>query len=383
MTDFILQIEPWIDSAELDELKRVVDSTFVVEHDLTKEFEQRICELTGSKYAIAITNGTAALYCCIKALGIGPGDEVIVPNITFIASANAVLMAGATPVLCEVDEKTFCIDLDEAEKCITEKTKAIMPVHLYGLSCDMDSLLFFCKKHNIQMIEDAAQGVGVLYKDRHVGTFGDLGVLSFYGNKTITCGEGGVIITDDEELRNECYRMKNHGRDQKGFLHPHIGFNFCFTEMQAAIGISQMKKLPVILEKKKNVYDLYQEHLSGLSDGFQSVHIPEYCTPVHWFTSFLTNEKKAFIRYMTDNKIQTREFFLPLNMQPCYELPNMIKTKTEVRITRRDNYEPSKHIFDRGISLPSSYSLTKKDQMYVINKIEDFISMRDLLCNGS
>ena len=143
MTDFILQIEPWIDSAELDELKRVVDSTFVVEHDLTKEFEQRICELTGSKYAVAITNGTAALYCYIKALGIGPGDEVIVPNMTFIASANAVIMAGATPVLCEVDEKTFCIDLEEAEKCITKKTKAIMPVHLYGLSCDMDSLLFF------------------------------------------------------------------------------------------------------------------------------------------------------------------------------------------------------------------------------------------------
>jgi perosamine synthetase len=153
--------------------------------------------------------------------------------------------------------------------------------------------------------------------------------------------------------------------------------------MQAAIGISQMKKLPFILEKKKNIYDLYQEHLSGLSDGFQSVHIPEYCTPVHWFTSFLTNEKKAFIQYMTDNKIQTREFFLPLNMQPCYKLPNLIKSKTEVRITRRDNYEPSRHIFDRGISLPSSYSLTKKDQMYVINKIEDFISMRDLLCNGS
>ena len=201
MTDFILQIEPWIDSAELDELKKVVDSTFVVEHDLTKEFEQRICDLTGSKYAVAITNGTAALYCCIKALGIGPGDEVIVPNITFIASANAVLMAGAKPVICEVDDKTFCIDLKKAEKCINKKTKAIMPVHLYGQSCDMTALKKFVKKHKIHMIEDAAQGVGVLYKDKHVGTFGDLGVLSFYGNKTITCGEGGVIITDDEELR--------------------------------------------------------------------------------------------------------------------------------------------------------------------------------------
>lgn len=374
MTDFILQIEPWIDSAELDELKKVVDSTFVVEHDLTKEFEQRICDLTGSKYAVAITNGTAALYCCIKALGIGPGDEVIVPNITFIASANAVLMAGAKPVICEVDDKTFCIDLKKAEKCINKKTKAIMPVHLYGQSCDMTALKKFVKKHKIHMIEDAAQGVGVLYKDKHVGTFGDLGVLSFYGNKTITCGEGGVIITDDEELRNECYRLKNHGRDKKGFLHPYIGFNFCFTEMQAAIGVSQMKKLPFILEKKKSIYDLYQEHLHGISDCFKSAYISPKCTPVHWFTSFLTSHKKEFMNYMTENKIQTREFFYPLHMQPCYN--------GEVKFMR-GKYRVSEDAYEKGISLPSSYSLTKKDQMYVINKIEQFISMKDSLCNGN
>ena len=146
MTDFITQIEPWIDNRELDELKRVVDSTYVVEHNLTKEFEEMICEMTGSKYAVAMTNGTAALFCCLKALGIGEGDEVIVPNITFIATANAVIMTGATPVLCEIDSKHFCIDMEEAEKCVTERTKAIMPVHLYGQSADMDAICAFAKK---------------------------------------------------------------------------------------------------------------------------------------------------------------------------------------------------------------------------------------------
>ena len=147
MTDFITQIEPWIDDRELDELKRVIDSTFVVEHNLTKEFEEMICELTGSKYAVAMTNGTAALFCCLKALGIGEGDEVILPNMTFIATSNAVIMTGATPVLCEIDKETFCIDMKEAENCISPITKAIIPVHLYGQSADMDAISKFAKKH--------------------------------------------------------------------------------------------------------------------------------------------------------------------------------------------------------------------------------------------
>ena len=365
MTDFITQIEPWIDNRELDELKRVIDSTYVVEHDLTKEFEEMICEMTGSKYAVAMTNGTAALFCCLKALGIGEGDEVIVPNITFIATANAVIMTGATPVLCEIDSKHFCIDMEEAEKCVTERTKAIMPVHLYGQSADMDAICKFAKKHNIKVIEDAAQGVGVLYKQQHVGTFGELGVLSFYGNKTITCGEGGIVLTDDEELRNACYRLKNHGRDGKGtFKHYHIGYNFCFTEMQAAIGISQLKKLPDIIARKKEIHDLYYDRLSLLSSSFIPLEDVKHCTPVHWFTSFLCDQKKEMIEFLRENKIQSREFFFPLNAQPCYN----------DEIIKCGNYELSMDIFNRGISLPSAYNLTEENQMVVINKLEEWLS---------
>ena len=205
MTDFIPQIEPWIDDSELKELMRVIESTYVVEHDLTKEFEGMICDLTGSKYAVAMTNGTVAIFCCLKALGI--------------------------------------MRVEDIEACVSDSTKAIMPVHLYGQCADMKSIMDFANERNIKVVEDAAQGVGVLLDGQHVGTFGQLGVLSFYGNKTLTCGEGGVIITDDKDLRDCCYRLKNHGRDGKGtFKHDHIGYNFCFTEMQAAVGISQMKE---------------------------------------------------------------------------------------------------------------------------------------------
>tara|TARA_Y100001937_G_C7132790_1_gene338449 strand:- start:32 stop:1138 length:1107 start_codon:yes stop_codon:yes gene_type:complete len=365
MTDFITQIEPWIDEAELTELKRVIDSTFVVEHKLTKEFEQMTCDLSGSKYAVAMTNGTVALFCCLKALGIGRGDEVIVPNITFIASANAVLMCGATPVLCEVDPNTFCMTVDTVQSCMSENTKAIMPVHLYGQSADIISLVEFAKRNNIKVVEDAAQGVGVKYKGQHVGTFGDIGVLSYYGNKTITCGEGGVVITNDKELRDRCYRLKNHGRDAKGFKHEHIGYNFCFTEMQAAVGISQMKKLPTIIEKKKKIHDLYMNELSDLSSLFLPVYQVEDCTPVHWFTSFLCDRKHDLIEYAKSNNIQTREFFYPLHMQPCYQdFPDVLMPS---------NYETSEDLFSRGISLPSSYGLTEESQWAVINTLKQWI----------
>ena len=203
-----------------------------------------------------MTNGTAALYCGLKALDLKEEDEIIVPNMTFIASSNAVIFARAKPVLCDIDPNRLCVSAEQIEKVITNKTKAIMPVHLYGRSCDMDPIMNLAKKYNLKIIEDAAQWVGVLYKGRHVGTFGEIGTLSFYANKTITCGEGGIVLTNDDNIKDHCYKMKNHGRSKKGtFIHESIGFNFAFTEMQAAIGISQLKKLNRIISKKEKIYN--------------------------------------------------------------------------------------------------------------------------------
>jgi perosamine synthetase len=182
----IPQIQPWIDDSEWQEVKRVMESTYLTENTVTDEFEAGIKALTGAKHAIAVFNGTAALYCILKALDIGHGDEVIVPNLTFVASSNAVIMAGAKPVFCPIRADTLCIDVEAAASLINDKTRAIMPVHLYGQSADMEAVLAFAKRFGLKVIEDAAQAIGVEFNDRHVGYAGDAGAFSFYGNKTIT-----------------------------------------------------------------------------------------------------------------------------------------------------------------------------------------------------
>lgn len=363
--DMILQIEPWIDDAELQQLRRVVDSTFLVENKLTKEFEELTSALTGARHAIAVCNGTMGLTACLMALGIGPGDEVIVPNITFVATANAVVLAGATPVLCEITTDTFCIDVERAAHVVTTRTKAIMPVHLYGQTADMVRVMEFAKKHSLKVVEDAAQAVGVRFNGQHAGTFGDLGVLSYYGNKTITCGEGGVVLTNDSDLAKKIYRLKNHGRDVKGtFIHEQVGFNFSFTDLQAAVGIAQMRKFPEIKAKKQAIRDRYERELAGLP-GLELVHIDERCEPVHWFTSCLTEDADTLAGFLKDRGIQSRRFFYPLHLQPCYADRRFIRNIT-------DDFRLSEKIFKQGISLPSAHSLTSQQQDKVIEAIASF-----------
>lgn len=361
MMDFIPQIEPWIDANELYHLKRVVDSTYVVENVLTKEFEEMVRKHTGAKHAIAMTNGTMALYCCLLSMGLKKDDEVIVPNMTFIATANAVIMAGGKPVFCDIEKDTLCIDPKEIEKLITKKTKVIIPVHLYGNSVKIEEILKIAKKNDLKVLEDAAQGVGVFYNKQHVGTFGDCGILSYYGNKTITCGEGGVVLTNDDELAVKCYRLKNHGREKKGiFIHDYVGFNFSFTEMQAAIGISQMEKLHLIINKKKLIQDTYVKELTGVGDIEFQQFLPQ-ATPVHWFTSFFTGKKQELAKHLLTQNIQTRDFFYPLNLQPCYK--DLKNTQNE--------YPVSIAAYERGLSLPSSYNLTEEQQNYIIKNIKN------------
>ena len=363
MRDFIPQIEPWINSTELHYLKEVIDSTYVTEHKMTERFELMIKELTNSTYAVSTTNGTAALFCCLKALDIGPGDEVIVPNITFVASSNAVIMVGATPVFCEINDKNFCIDTTKIEELINDKTKAIMPVHLYGQSCDIEEVLRIAYKNNLFVVEDAAQGVGVKFNRRHTGTFGHLGVLSFYGNKTITCGEGGVVLTESKELRDKVYQLKNHGRLKKGqFVHEAIGYNFAFTEMQAAVGVAQLKKFSMIKNRKREIYNIYMKAFSGISDKLKPVWVDKRCDPVWWFTSFLTDKREALEKHLLSLGIQTRKFFCPLHMQPCYEGMEF----------NRSDYSLSEKIYGQGISLPSAFNLSKEEQNFIIDKTLEF-----------
>lgn len=364
MMDFIPQIEPVIGDKELEQLKRVVNSTFVVEHELTREFEEKIKEYTRAKYAIAMTNGTVALYSILKALGIGKGDEVVIPDLTFIATANSVIMTGAKPVFCDVSYST-CATLNTIKKVITKKTKAIIPVHLYGNACSIDTICAYGRKNDILIVEDAAQSLGVWFRGKHTGTFGNAGFFSFYGNKIITTGEGGVVITDDEKLATECYRLKNHGRDKKGvFIHDKIGFNFSFTEMQAAIGIAQMERLPDILSKKKSIYLYYTQRLNKYfrDKRVRDLDYHSLVTPSYWFSSFLFEGKEKLKKFLLEKKnIQTRDFFLPLHKQPCYNL----KQNKYLKYV-------SNEIFEKGLSLPSSFSITEEKLKYICDSIEEF-----------
>jgi len=370
MLNTIIQIEPWIDESELRELQRVIAATFLVEHELTKEFEGMTAELTGSKHAVAVCNGTLGIYICLKVLGIGEGDEVIVPNLTFVATANAVILAGATPVLCEIREDTFCLDVSRAETLLTNRTRAIIPVHLYGQSADLTVIGDFAERHGIKIVEDAAQGAGVKFNGKHVGTFGEMGILSYYGNKTITCGEGGVILTNDDNLAKAAYRLKNHGRDRKGvYIHESIGFNFAFTELQAAVGIAQTRKLPAIVDKKRAIHDRYVNELQGLKN-FRPTFVDSRCEPVFWFTSFLCEEAEELSAFLRAQNVQTRRFFYPLHRQPCYS------DRKHVRGIEAD-FSISDAVYRRGISLPSSFGLTYEEQSQVIEQIRRFYASRD------
>ena len=229
----------------------------------------------------------------------------------------------------------------------------------------MDAVLAFAQQFQLKVIEDAAQAIGVEFNNRHVGYYGDAGAISFYGNKTMTCGEGGIILTDSDLIAKTCRRLKNHGRSRRGtFIHEQIGFNFAMTEMQAAVGIAQLRKLPAIIDRKGQIHQAYQLGLKDLPQ-LEPVFIDPRCKPVHWFTSFYAENRDELADYLADRGIQTRLFFCPLHLQPCYEgwgNPNL-------------NYSVSKSAYERGISLPSAYSLTDQEQDFIIAEIHNFYQM--------
>ncbi len=358
----IPQIQPWIDDSEWQEVKKVIESTYLTENKVTAEFEAQIQTLTGAQHAIAVCNGTAALYCALKALDIGHGDEVIVPNLTFVASSNAVIMAGAKPIFCPVRADTLCIDVEAAVSLINDNTKAIMPVHLYCQSADLDAVLALAKRFELKVIEDAAEVIGVKFRDRHVGHYGDVGIFSFYGNKTITCGEGGIILTNSDIIAQNCRRLKNHGRSRRGtFVHEKIGFNFAMTDMQAAVGIAQLRKLSAIIKRKQQIHEGY---ISGLVDiaQLEPLFIDSRCQPVHWFSCFYAENRVELADYLANHGIETRPFFYPLHLQPCYQ------GWTDPKMT----YPVSTSAYERGICLPSAYILTDEEQDFIITKIHHF-----------
>jgi len=271
--------KPLIGEEEKKAVSEVLDSGMIACGPKTKEFEEEFAKYVGVKYALGTTSGTTALHLGLLTLGIGRDDEVIVPSFSFIASVNSILFCNAKPVFCDVDEKTFNIDTTKIEDLITDKTKAIMPVHLYGLAADMKEIQRIADEHDILVIGDAAQAHGASMDGKMVGSFGDLECFSFYPTKNMTTGEGGMITTNDEELFEKANSIRNHGREKTnwGYEHCRVGYNYRMTDISSAIGLEQLKKLPGFLEKRRKNAKFYDENLKidgtpFVPDGYEHAY---------------------------------------------------------------------------------------------------------------
>ena len=365
----IFQIEPSLGIAEKNELCDVIDSGWFTEAKKTREFEQRFAKFTGSKYACAVTSGTAGLYLGLLAMNIKNNDDVIVPDLTFIASPNSIQAVGAKPILCDIEKKSLNIDIENLEKKITKKTKAIMIVNFNGRSTGMKQLHELAKKYNLKLIEDAAHSLGSYYGNKHQGTKSDIGVFSFSTPKIITTGQGGMIVTDSKTLYERCCELKDFGRKigakknmKRAFEHETIGYNFKFTEFQAAIGISQMKKLPKRIIKKKKMFKKYQDLLRD-AKGISFVKTDlNKITP--WMIDIILdskNKKNKLIDYLEKNYVETRIFYPPIHrLKPYKDLDK--------------NYRNSSDISDKGLWLPSSVTLENKEIDFICRKIKDFVN---------
>lgn len=331
-----------------------------------REFEQKFAEYCGSKYALACCNGTVTLHLALLALGIGPGDEVIMPTLTYIATANAVRYCGAVPVFVDSEPDTWNIDPKAIEAKITNRTKAIIPVHLYGLACDMDAIMEIARRHGLRVLEDAAEAHGATWGGKRVGSMGDIGSFSFFGNKIITCGEGGMVITDSEELYEKMKLLRSQGVDpNKRYWHTITAYNYRMTNMQAALGLAQLENIQWHLDQRQRVNALYNKYLPMLGDLVSVQTVPEKATHVYWMNSVLLSEKVKRSRdevmaRMEEKNIEMRPLFYPMHIMPPY-LDTAVKAPVAESLARR------------GINLPSHGMLTEEQVKYIVESLAESI----------
>jgi perosamine synthetase len=337
---------PSVGEREKEFLCRAIDSGFVsTVGPLIGEFETRFADYMGSAQAVSVQSGTAALHVALHELGIGPGDEVIVPALTFIASVNPVMYVGATPVIVDVDRDTWNLDPLKLEEAITAKTRAIIPVHLFGNPCNMDAIMGIARKYALAVIEDATESLGATFRGKQTGTFGELGCFSFNGNKTITTGGGGMVVGYDEGRMRHIRFLVNQGRDESpDYFHPEIGFNYRMTNIEAALGLAQMERLDNFLQVREEFFDLYSSGLGTL----KSVRLQaEYghASSSRWLTCATIAEDadlSSLMAALHGRGIQTRRVFKPINEQPYY-----------AKFARQE-CPVAREIHRHGICLPSS-----------------------------
>ena len=330
--------------------------------DFIARFEQAFADHVQAPGATSVSNGTVAIHLALTALGIGPGDEVIVPSLTYVASVNSILQTGATPVFVDSLEETLQVDPASIRGAITTRTRAVMPVHLYGHPCDMDAITAICREHNLLMVEDAAEAFGTRWKGRHVGTFGDVATFSFFGNKTITTGEGGMVLARDTEVLERCRHLKSQGvSKEREYWHDTLAFNYRMTNIQAAIGLSQIEILPAIMARKQAIAAAYRKRLVGLP---LRTHDPvgdiEHS---YWMCSIIVDEarmRNPLRSYLAERSIETRPFFAPAHTMPHCAVDVSLPV--------------AESLSRRGINLPSYPGLSEDDLERVCATLREGIS---------
>ena len=327
------------------------------------EFENHFAQRIGVSHAASVCNGTVAIHLALLALGIGPGDEVIVPTLTYIASANAIAYTGATPVFVDSLASSWQIDPADVRRHITPRTKAIMPVHLYGQSCDMDAILAIAAEHKLFVVEDCAEAFGTLYKGRHVGTFGDISTFSFFGNKTITTGEGGMVVTNDKTLSERSRHYKGQGlAAHREYWHDVIGYNYRMTNVAAAIGLAQLERADELIDKKRRLAELYREALSGLPVEMQAEQVDTRHS--YWMISVLVKDpelRDPLRAHMAADGIETRPLFYPVHTMPMYD-----------RSYRR--HPVAEDLAWRGMNLPSWPGLQPEQVKTIAASMASFLT---------
>jgi perosamine synthetase len=350
--------QPYITGREKEYVNQCLDSTWISSRgEFIGKFEDQFAHYVNAEYATSVCNGTVALHLALAALGLAPGDEVILPSLTYVASANAIVHAGATPVFVDSLESTWQIDVDQIRRKITNGTRAIMAVHLYGLPCDMDKLAGLCAEYDLRLIEDCAEAFGSHYKGRHVGTFGDIATFSFFGNKTITTGEGGMVVTRSKELYDRAFHLKTQGVSRvREYWHDVVAYNYRMTNICAAIGLAQLEQADIIIAKKREIAAWYKERLVGLP---LSTHDEiEGTRHSHWMCSIALNEaeeREPLRDHLKAAGVETRPVFHPAHTLPPYD------TKA--------SFPVAESLSARGINLPSFPALSRTE----VNEICDLI----------
>jgi len=366
---------PWITAKEVAYVTDAVSTAWYGQankyHDL---FEQNFAAYLGVRFAVCLPSCTSAIHLALLALGVGPGDEVIVPDITWIASAAPISYVGATPVFADIDPQTWCLSAAALEECITPRTRAVIPVDLYGNVPDMDAIRAIARRHDLAVLEDAAEAIGSEYRSRKAGSLGDVGVFSFHGSKTMTTGEGGMLVTDREDLYQRVLTLRDHGRrpEDKMFWNTEVAFKYKMSSLQAALGLAQLERLEELVTRKRRIFSWYRRELSGVAGLTLNYEAPG-TKNTYWMVTAVIDPKlgltkENLLEQLRESGIDGRPFFHPLSLLPAYaHLP-------QARQARRRN-RVAYGLSPWGVNVPSGLNMDEEKVAYVCRTLKRLVSL--------